>query len=130
MKNRYEQAGVHLHLTCCKRSIMRVFGKVNFKEKFDYAKIYPTTHDAVLRIIGNRKRALAHTKTDDVVISFMNQAENAGFSLSEEGDFTEKIDVSEMYVEKPKEFDALDEITRHVISDHYKEDEDNKVTIF
>lgn len=38
-----------------KACILKSFKKQNFKDKFNYEFIYPTTHDAVLNICFNKK---------------------------------------------------------------------------
>ena len=35
--------------------ILKSFKKQNFKDKFNYEFIYPTTHDAILKICFNKK---------------------------------------------------------------------------
>ncbi|CAF1045955.1 unnamed protein product [Brachionus calyciflorus] len=51
----FKELGVTIHLTYCKRCVFRVFKKNSFQDKFDYDRIYPTNHDAVLSILRNRK---------------------------------------------------------------------------
>jgi hypothetical protein len=47
----YQDIGIQLHLTYCKRAVLKTLKKLSFNEKFDYELIYPSNDDAVHNIM-------------------------------------------------------------------------------
>lgn len=46
----YSAININLHLACCKPVVLKMFKKIQFDKKFNYNRIYPTIHDAILTI--------------------------------------------------------------------------------
>ena len=106
-------------------SLFRIFEKLGFKNKFDYSYIYPTTHDAVIYIMRERKNSA-------VLISNMSFIHEAGSNDSQtEADRRKSADIpvvdqlnsivnldtiEPVYVDPEKtEYNAFREITDDVL---------------
>jgi MFS superfamily sulfate permease-like transporter len=52
----FKEVDINLHLTFCKPSILKSFQKSGFN--FSYEFVYPTTHDAIISILNDKRDSL------------------------------------------------------------------------
>ena len=79
--------GIQVYLSYVKRTIMRAFDKYKLKENFDYKKIFPTTHEAVLWILHNS--CVYKIKVDEDMDNF--ESPNAEDDIAERSDTEDAI---------------------------------------
>ena len=107
-------------------SLFRLFEKLGFKNKFNYLNIYPTTHDAVIYILKERKSSEALMPSislmhDELADSSRPEADRRHSSrILADGHLTSSIvnihDIEPVYVDSEKSnYNAFRQITDDIM---------------